>query len=632
MPLYGRHETGGRWLAVVLSALAIGGCEAASHGNGSNAGNARARRARETAAARLAQDDAPKPPAEVPSHVVGPSSTQPAVGMDEIHGEILLDDPSELPAVLARSLEQKLESWDKNPKLTEDQRDRLKRERKSEYDARLPEILKRLEAVRRQKTVHLSFTEVLRHALEHNHAIQAQSYSPAIETSRIVEAEAQFDAVYFINFTNEKQDRPSSSELQGTALQLRNVESGVRKLLSAGTNVQVSYALNRTETDLVFATINPSYFNTFTVEFRQPFLRGFGLDFNRSQIEIYKLDRAMSVERLRRDVRELVFNVEQAYWQLLQARAGISIAGQLLADLVLIYKDMEKRLKYDTFKAQLALPQSKIEQHEAEFIRLCNNVRNAEDVLKRLTNDPDLNLARDVELLPTDALSVEPIVLDQVGEVAAALLHRSELREAKLTIEQAEIAVGAAKNQALPKLDVMFRYIVDGLGPHPHGAFSQLSENDFHEYFIGLEFEVPIGNRAPEAALRRARFQQAQAIAAHRDAIENVILEVQQAVRDVITSYDQIGPSYRSALAASNYVEVVKARLEEKTVYSLQLVLDAHEALAGTREQLLQALINYNIALSNLERQKGTLLRYNNIAIKGADDESHLAPYRPVGP
>ena len=61
-------------------------------------------------------------------------------------------------------------------------------------------------------------------------------------------------------------------------------------------------------------------------------------------------------------------------------------------------------------------------------------------------------------------------------------------------------------------------------------------------------------------------------------------------------------------------------------------LLIALKALADARRGLLNVIANYNIALTNLERQKGTLLRYNNIVIQGSDDETYLEPYRPIGP
>jgi len=403
-------------------------------------------------------------------------------------------------------------------------------------------------------------------------------------------------------------------------------------MLSTGMQVQVSYSLNRSETDLVFQTLNPTYFNSFIVQFQQPLLRGFGLDYNRAQIELTKLDREMSIEKLKRDVRETLFNVEQAYWQLLQARRVVGVVSQLLSDLEIIYKDLNERLEagYDVYRVQLSFIQSRIERHEAEFVSLTKRVRDAEDALKRLMNDPEMDLSKDVGIIPVDVPLIEPLVLDQIGEVAAGLSNREELREAKLAIEQAQIGVGVAKNQALPKLDVLFRYVVDGLGSNADRAFSQLSENDFHEYVVGLQFEWPIGNRGPEAKIRQARLQQAQAIAAHRDLIENVILEVQQAIRMIQSEYEQVGPSYRWVTSSEEWAEATKARQERRDAPNLQIELDSYESLSVGRRQLLDTLVRYNVALSNLERQKGTLLEYNNIVIRGAEDPKQMTPYRPV--
>ena len=49
-----------------------------------------------------------------------------------------------------------------------------------------------------------------------------------------------------------------------------------------------TYLLNRQKTSLAFQNINPEYFNSLELAFRQPLLRGFGIDYNRSVINIAK--------------------------------------------------------------------------------------------------------------------------------------------------------------------------------------------------------------------------------------------------------------------------------------------------------------------------------------------------------
>ena len=508
-----------------------------------------------------------------------------------------------------------------------------KAERNARYHERRDKIINELEAgLQQREVVYLGLSDAVGRALRNNYGIQARSYGPAIQTANIVEAEARFDAVYFAKFSNNKQDRPSASELQGTMYQTRNVESGVRKLLSAGTQVQASYALNRTETDLVFQTLNPSYFNSFAVEFRQPFFRGFGLDVNRADIERYKLEREKSIEQLKMDVQDMIYEVEKAYWGLAGARRRAAAIARLLPDLRAIAETVGRRAAYDARSDLVKLAKARVGGWDAELIQVCADARKAETALKSLMSDPELDRAEDIEIVPIDEPPVEEVILDRPGEITAALMHRPDLRQARLEIQQAAINVGVQKNLALPKLDAVLRCIVDGLGANPDRAFSQLSENDFQEYFVGLEFEWPIGNRGPEAALRRARLQQAAAIAAHRATIEKAIGEVEEAIHDIEGNRDQMKSRFDSAQAQEAGVETVFKRRDPMTPTNLEIETMAHERLVYAREKLLSALVSYNIGLVDLERKKGTLLQYNNIVIQGADDESYLEPYRPIGP
>jgi outer membrane protein len=615
----------------VLFMLVVLGCASSLQDSKKQAADPHGRRVQAVTAARLAADTAKaatRPAGDVPSRMVAPAASQPFATLDEIYRQV--PDPKDVPQTLANDLARQLSEIDHNDRLTAEQKEQERAEKQRVYDARMPGILNRLKVIDRPREVRVTFAEAIRRTIANNYGIAAQSYNPAIESARVVEAEAMFDEVYFANANYNKQDRPSSSELESNSTDLRTVETGIRKMLSTGMTVQVSYALTRTKTDLVFQTFNPTYFNSFIVQFQQPLLRGFGLDYNRAQIEISKLDRDISVERLRKDVREIVYNVEQAYWQLLQARRAVGVLSQLLTDLEIIHRDLQRRLDYDTYRVQLSFTTSRIERIEAEFIGLTKRVRDAEDALKRLVSDPDLNLSQEAAIIPTDVPGIEPMVLDEIGEVTAGLSNREELREAKLVIEKTQIAIGVAKNKALPKLDLLFRYLVDGLGTNADKAFDQLTANDFNEYVVGLQFEWPIGNRGPEAQIRQARLQQAQAIAAHRDLIENVILEIQQAVRGIQTEYDQVGPSFRWVVASEDWVEATKARELSRDPATLQVELDGYEALSASRRQLLDTLVRYNVAISNLEREKGTLLDYNNIVIRGAEDPNRTMPYRPT--
>ncbi len=97
-------------------------------------------------------------------------------------------------------------------------------------------------------------------------------------------------------------------------------------------------------------------------------------------------------------------------------------------------------------------------------------------------------------------------------------------------------------------------------------------------------------------------------------------------------NYDQIAPSLRAARASQDQLRATVARRERLDPPSLDLELNAHETLGQARDALLSSWIDYNIALVNLERQKGTLLQNNNIVVRGEDDEDYQDIYRPLNP
>ena len=489
-------------------------------------------------------------------------------------------------------------------------------------------VVRLVQPVRREERVRLTLSDVLHRTLAHSFGIRVQSYNPAVETTRLVEAEAAFDATFFLNATNNKQDRPSGNTLAGTQVQSFNMEGGVRQLLPTGMQVSTSLSFSRTSNNFQFQQINPEYFSQFVVQFRQPFLRGFGLDYNRSQINIARNNRRISDLAFRREVRDVLVDVERAYWQLAQARRLTPVSARLIAGFQQIFEELWERRDFDVLQIQLSETRARLEAARSDHVRVLNEVRNAEDRLIAMMNDPTVDLADDIELIPVHLrdgltpvpLAHEELVIDRVAEVRAALERREELQEARLRIDNAKVLVGAAKVDALPRFDVVFQYSVDGLGESADDSFDEVTMHDYTEYFVGIEFELPVGNRARRAALRRARLQHAQSIATLRQAFERVILDVNVAARRLNTAYDVIQPNYSSMEASEDRLESIIVRAERKDFLQLNQELNSHQALANSRRTLLDSLADYNVAIVELEQAKGTLLEYNGVSIAAEAD------------
>lgn len=478
----------------------------------------------------------------------------------------------------------------------------------------------RLNSIRREKQVRLTLDEVIRRTLETNYAIQVVSYNPAIETTRAVEAEAAFDATFFTNIIKNNIDRPSANELQSTDVDLFTSSYGLRKLLPTGMSVRTSYDLSRTKSAISFQQLNPEYTSNFVFEMRQPLLRNFGIDFNRSLILISQNDRRIGNHTFQRQIRDGLRQVEEFYWRLVQARRDVLITARLLASFETIYEYLAAREAFDITPVQIAATKANLEQSKVDFVRRRAAVFDAEDRLTAVMNSDDINLADDIEIIPVDLPKLNRIVVDRLAEVQTALDHRAEIKEQELRVANAKIAVGRAKNGELPRFDLTFRQTYDGLAGNADGSFDELTRGKFIEYYIGVEFEMPIGNRGPRAAHKRSQLVHSQAVAGLKRVLEEAILDVNLTTRAMSTSYDQILPSFEAAEAREREVSLAVARAERKDYNTLSNELGARQSLANARRAMLASMVDYNVAIVDLERAKGTLLNYNNVVIPDSGD------------
>lgn len=474
--------------------------------------------------------------------------------------------------------------------------------------------------VNRDKKVELTLLECVRRALEHSFTIQVESYNPAIAQTQIVEAEAAFDAVFFLDANLAQDDNPTGVKRTVSESEQRSISGGIRKLLPTGMSTSVSMRQNFLRTDPRAQPFNPLYNNAFTVEFRQPLLRGFGVDYNRRGIVLANIGRDIARSQFAQRVQDVLLNVERAYWQLARLRRDVAVLAESVAQNQITYLGIFDRQRYDATPVQLNNSLSQYQSRYVQFLEAVKLVFDAEDTLKNLLNDPDLLLSRNVEIVPTDSFFMTRFEVDLFAEVRRAIDSRNEIKQAKLGIERSRVQTSAAKNETLPQLDLLFTYEVRGLGSTADNSFDNLTTNRYISYSIGAQFVYPIGNRGPQAALRRARLQENQSMVSLNQITDSVVQEVNNAVRTLGVRWEQVPPQLLAVQAAERNLRALQARTERIDPSYLQTELSGVEQLASTRRVLLQVLADYTTTIVELERAKGTLLEYNQVVI---DDDRY---------
>lgn len=467
-------------------------------------------------------------------------------------------------------------------------------------------------------------------AVARNLAVQEASFGPPISQTEIAQAEAAFDSVFFADAEWRDTDTPSAAPAipgvpGGRALnseQTLTGAAGLRRALSTGGSVSAQNVV--TYTDVRASTFgrapnpDPSATSSFVFNFDQPLLEGFGPDVALAEIRLTRNAERAQVAELRGIVIDAVTETERAYWDLVRAHRELVIAARLVERGEGVREEIKARRVLDAVQAQVADAVSAVESRRAEVLRAQRAMRRASDRLKQLMNDPRFPVGSETVLVPTDPALDEPIRFSLVDALSTAFENRPDLSRAVLAIDDASIRQSVAENGRLPTFDLRAELALRGFDANLGDAYGDAFDNEFIDDFaIGALFEQALGNRADEAAYRRARLQRMQSVVSYRRVIQQVTLDVKNALDDVVTNYKLIEQARLSRIAAA---EALRTLLVEKeltdrgyTVERLDLELGQQEQLAAAERAEVAALIEYQTALAELYRAQGTALERNRI-------------------
>ena len=488
------------------------------------------------------------------------------------------------------------------------------------------------------EVVELGLEECINRALEHNLDIRVGGYSPAIQMTQVVQAEAAFDAVLFSDAQYQKLDQanldssfttrtvstPSGSEQIHVPTDPfdkqsdQNYSMGLRKRLATGASIEMAQRLRRFRTDDEGYFRNPFYQYSLDMEVRQPLLRDFGIDINRANIKAARNNARISQQQFNLLVIQTVAEVENNYWQLVFLRQRVRVLTALVEQSERTLERLRKRKVLDASSGVIARNRGLIERARADQLTAKNDVLQQQDKLLESINDPGLKVDGSWEIIPKDSPATVQYNIDRKEAIRTGMQMRPELIVQRIGIDTSGIALGVARNQLLPRLDLVARQEVTGPGDTGGQAWNKQRDNDTVNYLLGLSFEVPLGNRGPRAAMTKAELEYRQEKMRLASFEEQVLADITVSLHDLENAYQEIEVRQRATQAEADTLRayLVQESTDAKiTADFLNRKLDAQERLARAQVLLAQTIQRYNVSIINTHRAQGTLLRYNNIKL-----------------
>jgi len=465
----------------------------------------------------------------------------------------------------------------------------------------------------------------LRRALVHNLKIQIARFAPAIARTAVVEAEALFDPSWFLNNALSRLRQDTGTFLAGTdtlSAKQWDFQSGARTLLPTGASVAFSQGWTLLDSNSRFYDPNPRYATDIGLSVAQPLLRGAGQEVIKSPIVLANLDHQISLADFKRQLMDTLLEVEQTYWDLVVAQAG---ADALAESLQAADENLRiVRLRFQEGKDKrliVSLAESAVTSRQTDLIVARLKRARTSDHLKRLINDPALPLEEPTLLEASEQPLTNPVPTTRAmlqRAMLAAMKYRPEIQQADSRLQQMGLLERVARNDRLPRLDLEASYGLTGLDSKTWRAMKEQFGTEFYDWTVGVNLEVPIGNRSRIAAYERAQLERTQALVEREDTRQQLLLEVNNAVRDLAAAEEAIASTRAAHLAAEQTLHDQQANLGAGAALQKDL-LDAQRDLADAKVREIQAMAAYMMSLAQLERAKGTLLEYNNIRILDDD-------------
>jgi outer membrane protein TolC len=415
---------------------------------------------------------------------------------------------------------------------------------------------------------------------------------------------------------------------------------GVAQAFATGTTVSFQFDNARQTTNSPFFTLSPVLSSFYRITFQQQLLAGFGLGPNLRYLRIAKNNKKISDIAFKEQVIATVTQVENIYWDLVDAYQQAQVNEQSLAFAQQSLDNAKKQLQLESIPAMDVTRAETEVSRRAQDLTVARTSLQLQELLMKnaLSKSLDNPQLQEVPVIPTDRL--QPNQAPQTAPVQdlirQALQDRPELAESDIDLVNRQITRQSAKNALLPSLSLVGFYGGSGLGGplNPlfnipgeqnastvpgdfYGALVNTFNNSSPDYYVGFNLDIPVRNRVAKADQYRSELEYRQAQLRREQLRNQIRIEVSNAQYALDQTAARVDAAKQARDLAQRTFEIMQ---KEQTLGagSTFQTLTAQRDLALAELDLVTAMTIYKKAKVELDRATGTTLDQNDIQIEEA--------------
>ena len=475
----------------------------------------------------------------------------------------------------------------------------------------------------------LTIDEAVRLAIDNNLGIQIARFNPQVHDLSVALARSAWVPSLTTVVQGASTATPNSGFLSGattgqnkttTGRMLSNV--GLLQQTPWGGSYSIGWDSTRSTTSNVFSSFSPQLQSSLSIDIRQPLLRNFSIDNLRLQVIQSEKDRDIADFQLQQTVATTSRAVRNAYWDLAYANASLAVQRQSLDLANESLRETNARIQIGTTPPIDAVEaQAEVAARQQNVIVAEAQIETAQDNLRALVFNQASPDFWTTTIVPTDLPAFEPRTVDVNAAVRNALQMRTDLLQARKSLESADINIKYFRNQTLPDVSATLDYGLTGLGGTPVARVNNLGipvtvpagiarsfgsvlgdlfGNQYPSWTVGLSISYPLGHSPQEANLARAQLETTQAETQLKNAELQVVTQVRNVARQVVTGEKLVDSTRAARELAEQRLDAEQKKLAAGTSTNF-LVFQAQRDLASARNDELNAILSYSRAQTDFE-------------------------------
>jgi outer membrane protein TolC len=406
-----------------------------------------------------------------------------------------------------------------------------------------------------------------------------------------------------------------------------------------GTNLNVNYFGQRLANNSPYFAINPTLYSTLTVVITQHFLAGFGIPTNERYIHIAKKNLQSTDLAFRAQVIATVTQVENIYWDLVNAYQDEQVKERLLAFSQRTLDNDQKELQLNAIPAmQITKDQSDVATSEGDLTVSRANLRLNELLIKNAITKVDDPTIDEMPVIPLDRSGpTDPNAAKSIDDlIAEAEKNRPDVKQDEIAMQIAQESLKSIRSSLLPVLDGYGLYSGNGVaGPkNPNctlspancssdlpGNFPGMLENTFNyagpEYQIGMTLSINLRNRAAKADQFRAALEYRQKQITFEEEKKRIRFDVRNSQFALQQKQALVKSAQKARDLAQHTFDVTEQEQKLGAKSSYDTLLAQHD-LGIAESALAAAEAAYEKAKVDIDRATGETLDRTGVSIDDA--------------